>query len=222
MPARTLALAFDVYGTLADPAGMAGALSEYTDDAEGLARNWRTHQLEISWLVTLMERYESFQQVTAHALEVTLQQARLELSESERRGILERIELKMFDDVPDALERLQSAGLELAVFSNGTQEMLESFLARAGIRQRFGEVISVEPVRRFKPAPAVYRYAAERLGRKVGEIGLVSGNPFDAAGGKAAGMRVAKVERQYTYAYPFVPPPDLVVHNLGELAEALG
>lgn len=223
-PARAIPpLLFDVYGTLGDPRGMADALAGVAQEPERLARSWRTHQLQISWLLSLIERYEDFEAVTAYALEVAFAEAELELASGARQQALRGLEtLPLYDDVAPALVRLEAAGGVLAVLSNGSPAMLESLLRSAGIRDRFQQVVSVDEVGVFKPAPAVYRHAAQRLDRAVDELWLVTANPFDAAGAKSAGMRVAKVEREPSFDYPFAPRADLVVSTLLELPEAIG
>lgn len=216
------ALAFDVFGTLGDLRGMAVALRPHTDEADRVGQSWRRHQLEISWLLSLMERYESFDAVTAYALDVALAEAGIELTRPQKDELLARAgELEVYEDVAPALDRLERAGFLLAVLSNGSPHMLESLLQRVGIRERFREVISVEEVRVFKPALAVYRHAAERLDRPLDTVWLVSANVFDCAGAKAAGMRVAAVERERAVRYAFAEPPDLVVPDLLELASTL-
>ncbi len=169
-----------------------------------------------------MERYEDFEVVTAHALDVALADCGLRLVDGEREALLRTVELlEVFPDAGPALDRLRDAGFPLAVLSNGSPRMLESMLGHAGIRDRFAAVISVHEVRAYKPAPAVYHHAARCLGRAIGDVWLVSGNPFDAAGAKAAGMKVAKVERRPSFHYPFATAPDLTVTSLEELAGAL-
>lgn len=219
--ADAAALLFDLYGTLADTTAMAGAVAPIAADAESLARAWRTHQLQISWLLSLMERYEDFDAVTAYALEVALAEHGIDTTPRRRREVLDGLSrLALFDDVVPALDLLQAAGHTLGVLSNGSPAMLESFLAGASIRDRFRHVISVDEVRVFKPAPAVYRHAATRLGTPIGQLWLVSANPFDAAGGKAAGMSVVRLERSRSMSYPFAPPPDLVIQTLRDLPAA--
>ena len=215
------AVAFDVYGTLGDVSRLAEGIGDGRD-LSGLVARWRTHQLEISWLVTLMDRYADFGAVCADALELAVAQEGVELSEGDRRALLRRLEvLAAYPDAAPALRRLRQAGFELAVLSNGSPQMLGSLLRSAGIEDCFAAVISVDEVRAFKPAPVVYRHAAARLGRSLDEIWMVSGNAFDAAGAKAAGMKVAKIERAPTFSYPFADPPDLTVRTLEELADTL-
>ncbi len=216
-----IALAFDLYGTLVDPARQADVLGDYVGAPDAVAARWRRHQLEISWLLSLMERYEDWNAVTAYALDAALAEAGASLSAARRDELLQRAakHTALFDDVVPALDAL--AGFELAVFSNGALEQTQATLARTRIAERFGAVISVDEVGVFKPSPAVYAHAARRLGREMGSVWLVTGNPFDAAGASLAGMRVAKVERTAALRYGFAPAPDLVVADLRELARAL-
>ena len=216
------AFAFDMYGTLADPSSSASALSAYVDDPEQVAAAWRRHQLEISWLLSVMQRYEDWASVTRYGLQAALQEANTELSAERFEELLDQARAPvLFDDVPDALQALADAGHDLAVFSNGTADQLTAIVDETGTAGYFAHLISVDEVGVFKPALAVYEHAARRLGRPIGDVWLVSANPFDAAGGKAAGMRVAKLERGPTIRYAFAEPPDIIVTSLGALSAAV-
>lgn len=221
-PAVPPALLFDVYGTLADTGTMVDAVAPLGGNAEQLARSWRAHQLQISWLLTLLGSYEDFDAVTAYALEVALAEAGLRTNDRQRRQVLEGIDrMVVFDDVVPALHSLAAAGHVLGVLSNGSPRTLESLLSAAGIRDCFLHVISADEVRAFKPVPSVYHHAATRVGVPAGELWLVSANPFDAAGAKAAGLRVAKLERGPSFSYPFAGSPDLTIASLLDLHDAV-
>lgn len=216
------AVAFDLYGTLFDVSGVASALEAAAPRPQEVAERWRRHQLEITWLLSIMERYEDFDAVTAYALDAALAEAGIELSADERaEALAAAAALDPHDDAVRALETLADASFSLAVLSNGTPATLETLLTRAGLRAHFEQVISVDEVRVFKPAPRVYRDAAERLGRALEEVWLVSANPFDCAGAKACGLRVAKVERVRSFDYAFAPRPDIVAPSLLDVARAL-
>ena len=215
-------LAFDMFGTLAQPFGPVESLRRATPQPELLAASWRRHQLEISWLLTVMQRYEDWPAVTAYALDVALDEAGIDVPTEDRQRLLtEGGRPQLFDDVPDALAGLVGSGARLAVLSNGTSAALRTIVEAAGIADRFEEIVSVDEVGAYKPAPAVYRHAASRLGVPLDELWLVSANPFDCAGAKAAGLRVAKVERGPSFSYPFAPPADVVLDDLRELARHL-
>jgi 2-haloacid dehalogenase len=216
-------LAFDMYGTLVDPAGWVDVLSPHVSDPEATAGAWRRHQLEISWLLSLTEHYEDWSAVTGFALDAALAERGVQIAAPARdellRGALRTP--RVFDDVRPALAALSDDGFPMAVLSNGTRAQLQSIVADTGLGGYFTVLISVDEIRTFKPSPRVYRHAAQQLGRSLDETWLVSGNPFDAAGAKLAGMRVVSLERQRSFRYRFAPEPDLVVSGLGALAPAL-
>jgi len=67
-------LAFDLYGTLVDPIAISGELGRVLGDSDGreAARLWRLKQLEYSFRLTAMGRYEDFRWVTSRALDFAL------------------------------------------------------------------------------------------------------------------------------------------------------
>lgn len=78
--------------------------------------------------------------------------------------------------------------------------------------------MSVDDLRTFKPDPAVYAYLARRAEHPVAETWLVSSNPWDVIGAKAAGLRAVWVKRQPETVFdPWDVEPDIVVSRLDEL-----
>lgn len=74
----------------------------------------------------------------------------------------------------------------------------------------------------FKPDPEVYRYLAQRADRPPATTWLVSSNPWDVIGAKAAGLKAAWVKRKPDAVFdPWDIEPDLIVGTLEELAEQL-
>lgn len=219
MPLRSYVFTFDLYGTLCDPTH----IGDLEKSHPALARAWRTHQLEISWLLTIMGRYENFDRVTAYALDVALAETRVDLDSSTKCKLLEGARrIPLYDDVVPSLRKLVEEGARLAVCSNGTPTTMTEILSRAGIFDYFTTIISADELKTFKPAASVYAYAAKRLGCDPGAIWYVSGNPFDCAAATVAGMRVVKLERTASYRYPFSPPTNLVIQSLSQLDGAVG
>ncbi|WP_438387189.1 HAD family hydrolase [Actinopolyspora saharensis] len=224
MSAPTVAptVAFDVFGTLADPASYALGLRPHTSEPEVIAASWRRYQLEISWLLTAAGRKLDWSTVTAQALDMALAATHVQLGEQQRAAALERVAVpELFEGVPEVLDELAGRGTRMAVFSNGDVGGLDRILAEHGIADRFEEVVGCSEVGAFKPAPETYRHLAARLEAPLEGIWLVSANPFDCAGAALVGMRVAQLASPASPKYPFAPEPELVLDGLAQLPEAL-
>jgi 2-haloacid dehalogenase len=77
----------------------------------------------------------------------------------------------------------------------------------------------VDDIKTFKPNPDVYEYLVNRGGCSREETWLVSSNPFDVIGAKAAHLRAAWVKRSPEAVYdPWEFEPDIVVSDLMGLA----
>ncbi len=218
------ALAFDMYGTLVDPIRIWKRLERHVPDEDALrvAEVWRQKQLEYTFRLTAMERYEDFEEVTRKSLDYALAVAGRELEAEGKEALMAQYnDLEKFPDVEAGLERLTEAGHEMVVFSNGTPDMLDALMDREGFRPYFEGVVSVDEVGVYKPSPKVYRHVAQRLGRPIGEVRLVSSNPFDDIGAEAAGMRAAWVDRSGGLFDTLGPRPEMVVGTLTGLADVL-
>lgn len=215
------AIGFDIYGTLVDPLEMQrhlrGLLGE---QAEPFAALWREKQLEYTFRRGLMRRYISFDRCTAQALQYVVRALGVDVSEADQARLLARYqELQAFPDAIPAVESVKAAGHTAVAFSNGVEATVRTLLDHAGILPHLDAVISVDDVRTFKPDPAVYAYLARRASHPMGETWLVSGNPFDVIGAKAAGLRAAWVRRNPDTVFdPWGIDPDLIVTDLRAVA----
>jgi 2-haloacid dehalogenase len=217
------ALAFDMYGTLVNPIGIRKELERsLAGDAMHVAETWRQKQLEYTFRLTAMERYEDFERVTRKALDYALAATGKDLEVGQKDALMERYnDLERFPDVVPGLERLKEAGHAMIVFSNGTPHMLEALMEAADLRPYFQGFVSVDEVKIYKPSPKVYQHVASRLERPIGEVRLISSNPFDDIGAETAGMRAAWVDRSGGLFDTLGSPPEMVVETLTDLADAL-
>lgn len=111
--------------------------------------------------------------------------------------------LGIFPDVVPGLKALTSSpSISAYVFSNGTDAMVSSSVKQSPDLSPhssvFKDLITVEEIKCYKPDPKVYYHLAKKVGKKEGEMGemwLVSGNPFDVVGARAVGMQAAWVDR---------------------------
>lgn len=224
MSLMRIAIVFDVYGTLVDPLGLVDDLKSLVGDNAGrFAELWRAKQLEYSFRRALMRAYQPFSVCTWHSLLYTEQTLGLILSDQSRTFLMERYKnLPPFRDAAPGLESVKSSGYCVAAFSNGEAAVLREVLERAELLSFFDDVISADEVRTFKPDPAIYRHALQRLGQSGDATWLVSSNPFDVIGANAAGLRTAWVQRNSIVFDPWGIAPDLVLSGVDQLAALLG
>lgn len=216
-------LAFDMYGTLVDPCGRK-QLERYIPEEQALhiSEVWRQKQLEYTFRLTAMERYEDFEQVTRKALDYALAATGQDLGSEQKDALMAQYnDLEAFEDVEPGLKRLKEAGHEMVVFSNGAPHMLRALMDRKGFNSYFQEFVSIDEVKVYKPSPKVYRHVAERLQRSIEEVRLISSNPFDVIGAEAAGMRTTWVNRSSGLFDTLGSRPEMVVGTLTELANVI-
>jgi 2-haloacid dehalogenase len=217
-------VAFDVYGTLIDPIGIAAEINRAIagDHGRALAALWRAKQLEYSFRLTVMQAYRDFRWVTDRALRFAAASTGVELSDETVRHLIDCYDrLPVFPDTLPALATLQADGHRLAVFSNGSPDMLTRVLANSGLGEYIDQQVSVDEVRAFKPAPAAYQYAARSLGVAIEQVTLVSCNAFDVVGADAAGMGTIWVNRTGATYDTIGAPPGATITGLADLPDAL-
>jgi 2-haloacid dehalogenase len=213
-------VAFDIYGTLIDPIGIAAEIDRTLDDGRGgeLAALWRTKQLEYSFRLTVMHAYQDFRWVTDHALRFAAASIGVELTDDAARQLIDCYDrLPAFPDALPALAAIRAEGHRPAVFSNGSPDMIDAVLANSGLSEHIDQRVSVDAVREFKPAPAAYRHAARSLGVPIGQVTLVSCNAFDVVGANAAGMRTVWVNRTGATYDTIGEPPHATIMSLVDL-----
>jgi 2-haloacid dehalogenase len=199
MPIR--ACVFDAYGTLFDVAAAARqAAAEPGREVLAqawprLAADWRTKQLQYTWLRAVMGTHADFWQVTQDGLDWALEAQGLADPALRDRLLQLYRELAAFPEVPAMLATLKARGLATAILSNGEPGMLRAAVASAGIGDSLDDVLSVEAAGIFKPARAVYDLVGARFGTAPDEVLFVSSNGWDAAAGAHYGFTTAWVNR---------------------------
>jgi 2-haloacid dehalogenase len=218
---RVRGIVFDMYGTVVDVGAVAEACKDVAPDPVAFNAQWRSKQLEYTFLRTLMGRYRDFWTVTQEALEFTIQRFALQVTPEQRQRLMAAwLHPTPYPEVAAALPRLQEE-YPLAILSNGTPRMLRTGLQRTGLRRHFRWVLSADAVKRYKPAPEVYGLALQHLRLARREILFVSSNAFDVLGAKAFGFQVCWINRSVAALDPLGPTPDLIVMDFDDLVASL-
>lgn len=152
------------------------------------------------------DQYQPFSTITLNSLHHALGDSSLSLSSLQIDSLIKSYDaLSTFPDVSPALQSLANEkNITPVIFSNGTESMVyNSVYSSPSLSPHahvFRDIITVEQVEKFKPDPSAYYHLAEKMGKgrdekSMGEMWLVSGNPFDVVGARAVGMKAAWVDR---------------------------
>ncbi|WP_404365925.1 haloacid dehalogenase type II [Marinobacter sp.] len=218
-----ITLAFDVYGTLVDPHGMADLLREDVgDDAFPVSRLWRQKQLEFSFRRGLMRMYEDFGVVTRQALRNAMATHGHSLAPEREDALMEAyLTLPAFPDAEPVLEEMGRHHPQFA-FSNGSYGALEKVLGHNRLRVHLDGLVSVDDIRSFKPDPAVYTHARRATGALDRPLCLISSNGWDVIGARAAGLMAIWVQRDPATVFEdWGLQPTAVIPDLYRLSEVL-
>jgi 2-haloacid dehalogenase len=218
---RPAAVVFDAYGTLLDVhAAVARHAARLGPAAGGVSALWRAKQLEYTWILSATGDYEDFARITARALAVAL--AAHGVADAALRDDLLAAyrSLDAYPDAAAALAALRAAGLATAILSNGEPAMLDAAVQAAGLAPLLDAVLSVHPLRRYKPARAVYALVTARFACQPHEVAFVSGNAWDAYGAARFGFRVQWLNRAAVPGEYWLD--ELAVGRIGTLADLPG
>jgi 2-haloacid dehalogenase len=204
-------VAFDVNETLVDMTGLRPAFASI-GLAPDLVALWFARVLRDGFALTALGEYQPFAAVAAQALRGLgpdlVNDAAVDVVQAAFRR------LDPHPDVGPALDLLRQAGVTVVTLTNGSSDLAAALLRRAGLDGHVTANLSVDDVRRWKPAPEPYRYAANQTGVGPDRIALVACHAWDCAGAARAGLRagwVARSEPRWpdTFPAPHVTGPDL-------------
>ncbi|MDT8328841.1 MAG: haloacid dehalogenase type II, partial [Roseovarius sp.] len=180
-----------------------------------IAEKWRLKQLQYTWLRAIMGEHIGFWQVTQDGLDWALESEELGDDTELRERLLQLYwELEAYPEVPAMLHALKDAGMNTAILSNGSPDMLDGAVKSAGIGDVLDDVLSVESVGIFKPARVVYDLVGERFNCAPEEVLFVSSNGWDAAAAAGYGFATAWVNRAGDPVDRLPARPQDILHDL--------
>jgi 2-haloacid dehalogenase len=224
-------IVFDAYGTLFDVYSI-GALADtlYPGSGTAIAAMWRDKQIEYTRLVTMSDPqgtggsryYQSFWELTRASLRYTLERLKLTPSSLSEEALMgQYAKLTCFPENRGVLEQLQARGIETAILSKGSVEMLESAVSSAGLGGLLNKVISVDGIRLFKTCPQSYGLVLDAFPVQLDEVLFVSSNAWDALGATWFGFKTLWVNRQGLPFEAIGPRPNYVGSDLTKVLEVI-
>jgi len=206
MPVR--AYIFDAYGTLFD---VHAAIARHRDragpGADRISDLWRTKQLEYTWTLTAMSRYENFERLTERALDYAL--TRFGKNDATLRSDLLDAYRKLdaYADAEETLAALKRSGFVTGILSNGSPDMLQAAVNNAALGEKLDHVLSVDALGFYKPRNEVYALVTKALDARATDIVFVSSNRWDIAGAANFGFKPVWVNRaKMPDEYPDLKP----------------
>ncbi|MGH8961589.1 MAG: haloacid dehalogenase type II [Jatrophihabitantaceae bacterium] len=194
-------LLFDVLGTVVDEAGSIRAeLTVALDQADAgpgqgaaLAAAWARRFTElVASINSGAAAWRSTDELNAEALADVLRDGPRLPKATVRQLALVGHRLRPWPDAAAALHRL-TPRFTVVALSNGNLSMLTDLFAGAGLT--WHGVLSGEMVHAYKPDPAVYRLALDRLALDPGRTLMVAAHPWDLRAAAVHGLRTAYIER---------------------------
>lgn len=229
---RVKALTFDVYGTLISWEAVEKAVADVFQkkgigaDPRAFNLLWRSKQLQYTMINTMIGKgFEPLIFLTRKALRTAAAFQNVPLTEEEEDRLVKVWidQAEPYPDVIEGLKALKKLGYLMTPLTNGDSEMVRigvfEGLARMGFQ--FDTSLTADLWGVYKPHPEIYLKSIAKLGLKPDEVIHVCRAQFDMFGAKAAGLKVAWINRgrEPLEAYGF--QPDWIANDLLELARIL-
>lgn len=220
------AVTFDCYGTLVDwEAGLTAYVAPLLERAARAGKVVRPDEWVRAWepiQFALLTPYRPYAEILADSFARTMRALELESFADGGPGLVRSLaDWPLFADTTPSLRKL-ARRRRLGIVSNIDRALLAETLGR--LAAPLSMTVTAEEARAYKPDPAPFQLALERLGLRPHEVlHAAFGWKYDLSPARALGIRTCFVTRA-TVAAP--PPPgaaaaDLTVASLAELAAAL-
>lgn len=212
-------LVFDVNETLLDIETLRPLFLRLFGDGDVL-RDWFAQVLLYSQSATLAGLYRPLGAIGAGVLQMIGETRRIGIGEGDTAELRARLlAMPAHADVLPGLERLRNVGFRLVTLTNSAPDPQVNTIERSGIGRLVEHQFSVDPLRKFKPAPEVYRHVSETLALPPGAFCMVAAHHWDVFGAQVLGWTGALVTRPGQAAVPGLPEPDLVAPDIDQLAD---
>lgn len=192
------------------------------ENAQEIADLWRKTQLHHAALRQVMQRYTRYDEITKNALRYALDVYEVKHNREDINELFDGyLHLDYFKEIPKSFDELKNKNVELAILSNGNDNMLRTLVDNSAISEHIDAIMSVDEVKQYKPSPASYALVLKYYQVKRSDILFVSSNTWDVNGAAHFGFDTAWVNRNNAIFDENGAAPTITVNNLNELVKWL-
>jgi 2-haloacid dehalogenase len=221
---RPQVVAFDIIGTTFSLETLRSRLVE-AGLSPDMLELWFAQSLRDAFALAATDSFHPFRDVLAANLVALLRKQRIKPANGTMSEFVETVladfgDLSPHSGAGDAVERLKSADTRIVALTNGARAVTEKLLEKAGLRQQFDAIVSVEDISTFKPRREVYHHAASFLGVEPSQFALIASHPWDIHGAASAGLTTGFVRRGNVFP-PIMRLPTVQGEGLADVARQL-
>lgn len=174
MNTKPSVILFDVNETLLDMSPLKKKINTLLNSPKGF-QIWFGMLLQYSLVDNCTDNYHDFSAIADATLDMAAKTLEVSLKDKEKKEALEIIkELSAFDDVPKGLMQLKDNGFRLATLTNSPLATLTAQLHSAQLTEYFEATLSIDSIKKYKPALETYQWAAKQLSVNISEVMLVA------------------------------------------------
>ncbi|MGI9349779.1 MAG: haloacid dehalogenase type II [Amylibacter sp.] len=218
---------FDAYGTLFDVTSATRIVaneeeySSFPNHSVKVSNSWRIKQLEYSWLRNIMHEYIDFWQITKDALDFALEENQIKNEKLRQRLLDVYWNLSAYPEAHDVLTTLKANNIQTGILSNGSNQMLNSAVVSANLKNYLDKIISIDGIEIYKPDPKVYQMVLDQFNCKIEEVLFISSNGWDIAGASKFGFTTLWVNRNLIPKDRLTFMPNKITNNLSTIPNIL-
>ncbi|MGV8981328.1 HAD family hydrolase [Clostridium sp.] len=152
-----------------------------------------------------------------HKLNQTLE----ELIEYDRNKYFKHLnsdecEIMLIDGVKELIQELHKNGVKLAIASSSPLDVIDAIAKKFNIQEYFEVFVTGDYVKRSKPEPDIFIFAAEKLGVSVENCVVIEDSHNGVLAAKKAGMKCVGINSDLEGTQD-ISMADLVINNFKEV-----
>lgn len=218
---RPSVIIFDVNETMLDMSPLKKKINNLLGSSKGF-RIWFGMLLHYSLVDNCTTQYHDFTAIANATLDMAAKAFNKSICDKEKKEALATIKrLSAYPDVAKGLKILKQSGFRLATLTNSPLTTLTAQLKNADLSEYFEATLSVDRIKKYKPALKTYKWAAEQLSVNTAEVMLVAAHGWDIAVALQAGLQAAFIERKGQSLYTLSPSPQIAGKNLVEVVQKI-